>query len=356
MSIVLKDGTVLPDIPREYTGDKDLTNAPPYESLVYHTIFKHYGDVGNHYPYVLWCVEKPITLYSNDGDKNLMAMDVDNLEDMSANFALWVLHDDGTWYLYKVSDASSPGTMMWQLNGTDAGEDIWLSYEYTVETNIVWSDYDIMSGTAQIDYENETVSFVPDSEPYFPNSVSKPPFILPDGTEIPAFPDGWSDGTPYGALIFWDLRSDYSTQFMCALYASDKPLLSLPDELLPDPSASISPGNPLLCVQPGFCEAFQYIGPDGAWSGAEKGEGTELAPSMPTMMVVWSNHDILNITSLNEDDMSYTIGTEIAYKSDENYRITGGYMTSIANEARRLGGMSGELTPAAMETALRGVE
>ena len=74
------------------------------------------------------------------------------------------------------------------------------------------------------------------------------------------------------------------------------------------------------------------------------------------MMVVWSNHDILNITSLNEDDMSYTIGTEIAYKSDENYRITGGYMTSIANEARRLGGMSGELTPAAMETALRGVE
>ena len=72
-------------------------------------------------------------------------------------------------------------------------------------------------------------------------------------------------------------------------------------------------------------------------------------------VIPWVNHDALRVTSFGADGSSYTIGTEIARKSDENYRVTGGYMTSIANEARRLGGKTGGMLPAVMLDIYKGV-
>ncbi len=70
-----------------------------------------------------------------------------------------------------------------------------------------------------------------------------------------------------------------------------------------------------------------------------------------TVPVLWSNHDFLYATA--NADGTYTIGTEIARQSDVNYRITEGWMRSVADEARRLGDVIGDLKPDVMESALR---
>jgi hypothetical protein len=68
----------------------------------------------------------------------------------------------------------------------------------------------------------------------------------------------------------------------------------------------------------------------------------------------WANHDINTALSVNLGTGAVETGA-LWRKSDENYRVTGGYMTSIANEARRLGGKTGGMIPAVTEATLRGV-
>ena len=176
--------------------------------------------------------------------------------------------------------------------------------------------------------------------------------VLKDGTVLPDLPDGCFEGTPYGAVIGIDWMGNGELYY--SLQTMSKPILALPAAMVPEDSG-ITPGEGVThCIALPPCTA-KSAGLDGdTWTAMEPEDITEFTVSFGVGVVLWANHDLCEITELNED-MSYTIGTEIARKSDENYRVTGGYMISIANEARRLGGKTGGMLPEVMLDIYKGV-
>lgn len=314
MSIVLKDGTVLPDLPEGL-----ITEECPYSCITYN------NDVGFYYAHssganfiyipagVIPFAEEPILLT------------------MTTNVMTCTLYN-GEWLGPSTNDVIPNGG-------------------FSLDKNVIeWSNHDILE-VVSVNLETEELTYA--DEPYFPNSLVKPPFVLPDGTELPALPDGCFDGTPYGMIIGIDWAGN--GQMMYSMQATSTPIVALPAELVPEDSG-IQPGDGIthmIMMQPGTGKAYMVDGE--AWTAPESGGVSEPVVSFGIGVVLWANHDLNEVSTLNADDMSYTIGTEIARKSDENYRVTGGYMTSIANEARRLGGKTGGMLPAVAEATLRGV-
>ena len=176
--------------------------------------------------------------------------------------------------------------------------------------------------------------------------------VLKDGTVLPDLPDGCFEGTPYGAVIGIDWMGNGELYY--SLQTMSKPILALPAAMVPEDSG-ITPGEGVThCIALPPCTA-KSAGLDGdTWTAMEPEDITEFTVSFGVGVVLWANHDLCEITELNED-MSYTIGTEIARKSDENYRVTGGVMRDFANQARRLGASSASLTPAEIEAIFRAV-
>lgn len=183
--------------------------------------------------------------------------------------------------------------------------------------------------------------------------------VLKDGTELPALPDGWSEGTPYGAVvsIVWkDGDTGEILLTMYALAATERPFSALPNGMLPDGSG-VSPGENSthhLVTPLGRAKSYALDPETNTWGTVEEGEATTPVVSYGMNLVSWANHDLYEITELNED-MSYKVGSTVVRQSDENYRVTGGYMTSIANEARRLGGKTGGMLPEVMLDIYKGV-
>jgi hypothetical protein len=315
MSIVLKDGTVLPDIPTAYTDEQFIGVAPDLATLKYHDVFfnSHSGI------YFLTCSDIPAVCIGNDGYLYTLLIDLTS-SGLSKNYTTFQFLPD--------SGASS-----WtEINsGLVSNNDYnWIP---TTQGGYVWADYDINF------HDPETLEFL---SVYFPSSV-KPPFILPDGTELPALPDGWNDGTPYGAVMI----NNGITILQCSSY----PALCLPMALSSDGATFNKP-----LFQAGTIAAWMLN--ENTWVNiANEVWDKPITSNMDfDATVKWTNHDVLYVTSYNADDGSYTIGTEIARKSDVNYRVTGGYMTSIANEARRLGNTDAPMKPDAVESALRAAD
>lgn len=198
-----------------------------------------------------------------------------------------------------------------------------------------WANHDIYVGTGVDDSGNPVVG----TEIYFPNSTAKPPFVLPDGTELPALPDGWSDGRPYGFI------QDVDGIYMFA--TAEHPMFIVSAELAPSGSA-VEDFGVMSDVGAGASWAYgEMISPNGWMEITNTVYDTPELGSPWAEATVWTNHDMLLATAAN-DDGSYTIGTEVARKSDVNYRVTEGWMTSIANEARRLGESEEAMKPDAI--------
>lgn len=173
--------------------------------------------------------------------------------------------------------------------------------------------------------------------------------VLKDGTVLPALPDGCFDGTPYGVITIGE-SGDGSGTILTLFSATEQPAVSIPVDLLLYEGA-----EPSIAVLPGRIRAW-FLQED-AWIGVGDTNGEDIVELGADLSdIAWSNHDILHLTAYNANDYTYTIGTEIAYKSDENYRVTGGYMTSIANEARRLVDTTGSMKPDEVESTLKSVE
>lgn len=179
--------------------------------------------------------------------------------------------------------------------------------------------------------------------------------VLKDGTELPALPDGFYE-RPYRCVGKSEM---YAEQYFAI--SIDRPMVYIPDTV----AAIFGPGIDVLGANPAVGKAYVYTPGinTGGWElNAEYDEPSPdsimflpmASSTAPEEYVLVTNCDILTVTSLSEE-LEYTVGTEIWRKSDENYRVTGGYMTSIANEARRLGGKTGGMLPAVTEATLRGV-
>lgn len=309
MSIVLKDGTVLPDLPEGL-----ITEEYPY-AVIGKAAEDGYYDV-----------------YSAKNEFAYIPKEVGNGVEVVGPFT----------DAHKGSFIEFGGTT-WEEPWSDDGAPGFFLHEY----EIVWSNHDILTATGLGEDYKPTLG----TEIYFPSSVSKPPFILPDGTELPALPDGCFDGTPYGMIIGIDWAGN--GQMMYSMQATSTPIVALPAELVPEDSGvQIGDGTThLIMIQP--CTGKEYMVDGEAWTASESGDISEPMVSLGIGVVLWANHDLNEVSTLNVDDMSYTIGTEIARKSDVNYRITDGWMKSIANEARRLGSVTGSMKPDVVENTLR---
>jgi hypothetical protein len=309
MSIVLKDGIVLPDFPEDF-----ITDEHPYVAL----FCSSDETVGEAYWFYAYAVTEPILV--DAGDEYSAALS----NSTSVKYVEWSV-DDQEWQNSEEYDG------IFALG-------LW-AFQF------VWSNHDVYVATG-FDENNNPIR----TEIYFKSSV----FRLPDGTELPAFPDGCFDGTPYGVIIGVDYFGN--GELMYSLQVADKPFLSLPATMVPEdlefPEFAGSFTHAIV-IQPGTHQSFPFS--SGKWYVEEPVNGIELEGFIPIKWVLWANHDLCEITKLNED-MTYTVGSTIVRKSDENYRVTGGYMTSIANEARRLGGKTGGMLPAVTEATLRGVK
>lgn len=309
MSIVLNDGTVLPDLPSDVS-----TSYPYYTVLRYPTMFD-----GMREAYVAVFTTTPLVWFP----VGMITADPD-LPHLSSTQKGWMLYATG----------SDIGVTEWTLAGEQTA--IWYTTEIdeAAGDEVLYSNHDIYFA-ASVDNDVGPESTIVSTEIYFANSTAKPPFVLPDGTELPALPDGWSEGTPYGMVIAMSAFEVF--------YATENPMAAVQD----------SDGDDIILLPSGVIKGWSEA--DGAWSLPEEAESTEpvLSPFFRTQLVLWSNHDIPYATA--NDDGTYTIGTEVARKSDVSYRVTEGWMRSIANEARRLGVSTDSLKPADIETILRAV-
>lgn len=308
MSIVLKDGTVLPDLPEVFLSEYQYYAICSYDSVLevdgaHFAIFANspiiYVPVG-----ITALLEEP-TLISEQAGYVLLAF-------------------------------APSETTEWEMASQSASSILAIHAPVENDDKFVWSNHDILTATSfEVASDFSSIS-VTTGEIYFPNSLAKPPFILPDGTELPALPDGCFDGTPYGMVFLFE--GAYH-----ALMVTQSPSFV----------ADIGDGTDGVFLPVGNYSIWPVV--DGAWQEMVSTENQEpyAVSTFSDAVIFWSNYDILYATA--NDDGSYTIGTEIARKSDENYRVTGGYMTSIANEARRLGGKTGGMLPAVTEATLRGV-
>ena len=306
MAITLIDGTVLPDI------------SEGYECFSYITILRSQAinDAGECL-YMAFISDSSQIFASPDltGTVSGGLMCTNALSGRESNDRLCSLNPDtNAWQIYDDDPTSNRG---------QCPLDIEFGSYFTLSTSIAWSNHDILE-IAGVDETTGEITYA--DEPYFPSSVaSAPPFVLPDGTEFPALPDGCFDGTPYGVISRFDDGD-------CSVVTTQSPAYVEENE----------DSIPVVFFPVGTERLWFLI--DGVWQFFLETENDAPVEWMPFAEnpVVWSNYDMMH-------------GTEIARKSDVNYRITDGRMRSIANEARRLGASSASLTPADIEAIFRAV-
>lgn len=327
MSIVLKDGTVLPDLPEVFLSEYQYYAICSYDSVL-EADGAHFAIFAN----------SPI-IYVPVG--------------ITALFEEPALISEQAGYVLLAFAPSE--TTEWEMASQSASSILTIYAPVENDDKFVWSNHDILTATSfEIASDFSSIS-VTTGEIYFPNSLVKPPFVLPDGTELPALPDGCFDGTPYGVIV----SSDYQGNNGYALFSCHSGFAFFPIDV---------PGGYLS----GMCD---FVTAMGEYHHYECGQGLNMWEEVDTTTeriefpvgtvtsgplagvtywLNWSNCDIPKATGFDSDN-NPVVSSEIARKSDVNYRITGGYMTSIANEARRLGGKTGGMLPAVTEETLRGV-
>lgn len=313
MSIVLKDGTVLPDIPSEYE------EMCPYAAIV------HMTD-GSNVLYQCYRFGLPYVAIWFEDIGNYFLTDKAG---ESAGRAIYYLEEgmDG-WGLTSFSESQQLEIALGAYNG--------------VTTTVVWSNCDIMVAN----YDDGE----PTGEIYFPSSISSK-FILPDGTELPALPEGCFEKYPYGMISYVE-STDGEAAY--ALSVAEGTYIFAPG------SATGEGSDYVISLLPGY-RHYRYVVAPTAASGWEQyaesttqHSGHDFSREDGTIEIRWCNHDILTATAMN-DDGTPEIGPDLYRKSDVNYRVYGGWLNSMGNQARRLGGVSGALKPGEMESVFQGV-
>lgn len=296
MSIVLKDGTVLPDIPA------DVLASYPYFTILFSEEDKEY-------------------IFIATKDKQIYEQSSSEISTASGGFSAYAYYE-GAW-IHAATDEQA-----FTLPAS--------AYEGSV---IVYANHDVL-------YANST-------EIYFPNSI--PPFVLPDGTELPALPEGCFEKYPYGVIMWLEGTGNAEGNNMYFIFTTSSNSYHIPVGVGTETYEQLGFGG-----SKGF-EQYAFGGTLTDWTLVAS--STETIENFPLgdygdpnarLWLKWSNHDILTATAKN-DDGTYTVGSEIYHRSDVNYRIYGGWMNSMGNQARRLGNVSGALKPGEMETVFKGV-
>lgn len=334
MAIELIDGTKLPAFPTEYDNEGDET-APVLSDLKYRAVFYEPG----YEVYHLFFCSKPFAYLSVEKDffpTDALVADSSIVQVSFVQFTFWgapgedCSNEDewGTWELDGWGDIRLPGMLP---------ED-----EYEPQ----WADHNIrvIAKVPELD-DNVTGEIIWTNDIYFPNCVK--PIILSDGTQLPTIPRRALDAGPYMAVIRFKGSDNFSAYY---LLVSPKPAFISKVGLRPNTSKE------QLCLAPERRFVAYFDNEMTEWQVMLDGTNS-LMPVYDLseqQSLVWANHDICCMAEYNSDE-DYTIGTEIARKSDVNYRITEGVMRDFADQARRLGASSASLTPAEIETIFRAV-
>ena len=321
MSIVLKDGTVLPDIPSEYLG------IYPYAWIVKMS-GSYVAEMNGVTPfYMLVLTKGPMMFASLSGGNSIVCCNSLGGVNYKVAGSDWefITEGEGDSSL-PIEDYSSQGI------------------EY--KTEVAWSNHDIFIATSK----NDDGTYEVGTEIYFHNSLSKPPFILPDGTELPPLPEGCFEKYPYGMISYVE-STDGEAAY--ALSVAEGTYIFAPG------SATGEGSDYVISLLPGY-RHYRYVVAPTAASGWEQyaesttqHSGHDFSREDGTIEIRWCNHDILTATAMN-DDGTPEIGPDLYRKSDVNYRIYGGWLNSMGNQARRLGNVSGALKPGEMESVFSG--
>lgn len=318
MSIVLKDGTVLPDIPN------DVLAECPY--IVISSI-----------------TDGTVTAYTATASAARLSYVHDSL---TGNGYDCLLSNELTNYYMYITNADDTA---WEQQGF-ASENIafhLVGNAMGIIHTPLWSNHDIFVATA-IDTETGLVTEV-GTEIYFPSSV-KSNFILPDGTELPPLPEGCFEKYPYGMISYVEITDGEAAY---ALSVAEGTYIFAPG------SETGEGSDYVISLLPGY-RHYRYVVSPTAASGWEQyaesttqHSGHDFSREDGTMEIRWCNHDILTATAMN-DDGTPEVGPDLYRKSDVNYRIYGGWLNSMGNQARRLGNVSGALKPGEMESVFSG--
>lgn len=331
MSIVLKDGTVLPDLP---------------------------DGAFSVYQYGFICQDGIIDLddFSFTPKPNRYVLNLGWLEPFFCPGSLvgapigMVMHVD--------SSNNSFAQLCYDTNDPDSGWVQITDYSaaiYGVDGYVYWSNFDIMTAIGL----NDDFTPIIGTEVYFADSTKiNPPFILPDGTELPALPDGCFDGTPYGFVKKITVPDSVGTTAYL-LYLSANPISFCAGEIIGQGvDFVISVADTLACygLNADKTEWFIYTGgPHNMWSNGVGMAYVSDFGDAGNYEVAWSNSDMTKVSGVDEETEMPIISTEIWRESDDNYRITGGVMRDFANQARRLGASTASLKPAEIEAIFRAV-
>lgn len=332
MSIVLKDGTVLPDIPSEVLA-----------SYPYGTIYKE--TTSRSVKYVICVSDTPIVFIPRSIAEAIAGTLITNslAEGVMYNTLAYRAHcnsDETGWEdltIFKNEYVQYEGQMIVAVGSFYAS-----TYEFPYSNHDIYevTSFDVNTGS----YETGDI--------YLPSSVvSTPPFFLPDGTELPALPEGCFEKYPYGMISYVESTNG---EVAYALSVAEGTYIFAPG------SATGEGSDYVISLLPGY-RHYRYVVAPTAASGWEQyaesttqHSGHDFSREDGTIEIRWCNHDILTATAMN-DDGTPEIGSDLYRKSDVNYRIYGGWMNSMANQARRLGNVSGALKPGEMETVFKGV-
>ena len=322
MSIVLKDGTLAPDIPEGVLDSypnaviaKCTSTLPSITSVMYVLVASDVPYVG--IPAEMG--ELPADMIASLGSKNIH---------------------------YGYSQGGTEWGDMSQNEGPDAIYNGYIPGDTVNQTwEVQWSNHDIFTAVA---FDGDAFEVTVGTEIYFPNSVPK--FILPDGTELPALPEGCFEKYPYGMISYVE-STDGEAAY--ALSVAEGTYIFAPG------SATGEGSDYVISLLPGY-RHYRYVVAPTAASGWEQyaesttqHSGHDFSREDGTIEIRWCNHDILTATAKN-DDGTYEIGTDLYRKSDVNYRVYGGWLNSMGNQARRLGNVSGALKPGEMESVFSG--
>lgn len=301
MSITLKDGTVLPDIPR------DVTSEFPYRLISFITDYSMYGLI----------VSRSALKYYAAGE-------------YYTNNSLLTSGASGFIVYYIV-----PGQIdTWTLQTDASGEGQGAAFEAVYAlNNFVWSNYDVLDKSGDVCYAKYLGLF-----------------ILPDGTELPALPEGCFEKYPYGLIVYTENTAGEAAY---ALAVAAGTYIFAPD-------AATGEGSDYVFSQLSGYRHYKYVVAPTASSGWElyaestaQYSGHDFSREDGTIEVRWSNHDILTLNEIVDGNPVFS--STLYRKSDVNYRVYGGWLNSMGNQARRLGDVSGELKPGEMETVFKGV-
>lgn len=323
MSIVLTDGTVLPDIPADVLAEHPNAVITVARSTTDDITVYSYMAAANSFGYID-LGEEGESYGLGTGRFVMTPSDPVNSYVPHARGEIEVGNTITEW--------GEPDFIggYWSDFFLPIGEEVESNYEdIFFATEVVWANHDVFECVGSEDGNG----FVITDTVYFPNSLAKPPFILPDGTELPALPEGCFEKHPYGIV-------GQNTGQYYALVVSRTP------GIYHEAGEQFSVPTLVFEKNPGYVVYLYKPENDTGWwvytDSSGDGEGNNFAAgSMAT--TDWCNYDVV-----------YENGA-LYRKSDVNYRIYGGWLNSMGNQARRLGNVSGALKPGEMETVFKGV-